>query len=239
MPANDTAAPRTRLLNGPLALAARLARRTALGWLAGLAAGGPQPGADRKGDRGRVGEPVRRAHPEARRDSRRHSLPRHRLPHRHARGRDGRRRAGSRHPRRGGRRQPRQPARPAGVPAAVAGGPLRRISCANHRCRRGHRPVHLGGRGGSRRGPELGDPGRRGRQRRPCRHLGARDRDARPRAGTSFSPRPSPTAPWPGRSSSRSSGPESAPAAGCSAPRSCTKSPAHRPPRCDGTAPPS
>src|SRR6266566_2314065 len=40
MPANDTAAPRTRLLNGPLALAARLARRTALGWLAGLAAGG-------------------------------------------------------------------------------------------------------------------------------------------------------------------------------------------------------
>lgn len=40
MPANDTAAPRIRLLNGPLALAARLARRTALGWLAGLAAGG-------------------------------------------------------------------------------------------------------------------------------------------------------------------------------------------------------
>jgi ABC-2 type transport system permease protein len=40
LPANDTAAPRTRLLNGPLGLAARLARRGAVGWIAGLAGWG-------------------------------------------------------------------------------------------------------------------------------------------------------------------------------------------------------
>jgi ABC-2 type transport system permease protein len=40
LPASDTAAPRTRLLTGPLGLACRLARRGALGWLAGLAGGG-------------------------------------------------------------------------------------------------------------------------------------------------------------------------------------------------------
>ena len=40
LPANDTAAPRTRLLNGPLGLAYRQSRRTAAGWIAGLAAGG-------------------------------------------------------------------------------------------------------------------------------------------------------------------------------------------------------
>lgn len=40
LPANDSAAPRTRLLNGPLGLAFRLGRRTALSWIAGLAAGG-------------------------------------------------------------------------------------------------------------------------------------------------------------------------------------------------------
>jgi ABC-2 type transport system permease protein len=40
LPASDTAAPRTRLLTGPLGLAARLAQRGALGWLIGLAAGG-------------------------------------------------------------------------------------------------------------------------------------------------------------------------------------------------------
>jgi ABC-2 type transport system permease protein len=38
LPANDAAAPRTRLLNGPLGLAARLNRGTAIGWLAGLGA---------------------------------------------------------------------------------------------------------------------------------------------------------------------------------------------------------
>lgn len=40
LPADDTAAPRTRMLNGPLALAYRLSQRTGLGWIAGLAAGG-------------------------------------------------------------------------------------------------------------------------------------------------------------------------------------------------------
>ena len=40
LPAHDTAVPRTRLVNGPLGLAARLARRGAAGWLAGLAGGG-------------------------------------------------------------------------------------------------------------------------------------------------------------------------------------------------------
>ena len=40
LPTNDTAAPRTRLLNSPLGLAARLARGTAFGWIAGLGAGG-------------------------------------------------------------------------------------------------------------------------------------------------------------------------------------------------------
>jgi ABC-2 type transport system permease protein len=40
LPASDAAAPRTRLLAGPLGLAARLGRRGAVGWLAGLAAGG-------------------------------------------------------------------------------------------------------------------------------------------------------------------------------------------------------
>jgi len=40
LPASDTAAPRTRLLNGPFGLAWRLGRRGALGWLAGLAGGG-------------------------------------------------------------------------------------------------------------------------------------------------------------------------------------------------------
>jgi ABC-2 type transport system permease protein len=40
LPAPDTAAPSTRLLNSPLGLAARLARRSALSWIAGLAAGG-------------------------------------------------------------------------------------------------------------------------------------------------------------------------------------------------------
>jgi ABC-2 type transport system permease protein len=39
LPASDTAAPRTRLLTGPFGLACRLARRGALGWLAGLAGG--------------------------------------------------------------------------------------------------------------------------------------------------------------------------------------------------------
>jgi ABC-2 type transport system permease protein len=40
LPASDTAAPRTKALNSPLGLAARLARRGAIGWLTGLAAGG-------------------------------------------------------------------------------------------------------------------------------------------------------------------------------------------------------
>lgn len=40
LPANDAAAPRTRLLNGPLGLTYRLGRRTVAGWIAGLASGG-------------------------------------------------------------------------------------------------------------------------------------------------------------------------------------------------------
>ena len=40
LPANDAAAPRTRLLNGPLGLTYRLGVRTVAGWVAGLAAGG-------------------------------------------------------------------------------------------------------------------------------------------------------------------------------------------------------
>lgn len=40
LPTSDTAAPRTRLLNGPPGLAARLGRGTALGWIAGLGGGG-------------------------------------------------------------------------------------------------------------------------------------------------------------------------------------------------------
>jgi polyether ionophore transport system permease protein len=40
LPANDTAAPRTGLLNGPLGLAFRLDRRTVAGWIVGMAAGG-------------------------------------------------------------------------------------------------------------------------------------------------------------------------------------------------------
>ncbi len=40
LPTSDTAAPRTRLLASPLGLAWRLGRGTALGWLAGLGAGG-------------------------------------------------------------------------------------------------------------------------------------------------------------------------------------------------------
>lgn len=40
LPAHDSAAPRTRFLNTPLGLAARLDRRMALGWIAGLAAWG-------------------------------------------------------------------------------------------------------------------------------------------------------------------------------------------------------
>ena len=40
LPANDTAAPSTRTLNSPLGLAFRLGRRGAIGWLAGLSAGG-------------------------------------------------------------------------------------------------------------------------------------------------------------------------------------------------------
>lgn len=40
LPAHDTAAPRTRALNGPLGLAYRLDLRTGLGWIAGLAIGG-------------------------------------------------------------------------------------------------------------------------------------------------------------------------------------------------------
>ena len=40
LPARDTAVPSTRLLNSPLGLAARLARRSALSWLGGLVAGG-------------------------------------------------------------------------------------------------------------------------------------------------------------------------------------------------------
>jgi ABC-2 type transport system permease protein len=40
LPSNDAAAPRTRVLNGPFGLTYRLGRRTAAGWIAGLAAGG-------------------------------------------------------------------------------------------------------------------------------------------------------------------------------------------------------
>jgi ABC-2 type transport system permease protein len=40
LPTSDTAAPRTRLLNGPLGLAYRLDRGTAAGWIAGLGGGG-------------------------------------------------------------------------------------------------------------------------------------------------------------------------------------------------------
>lgn len=40
LPARDTRAPRTRFLNGPVGLAHRLGRGTALGWIAGLAVGG-------------------------------------------------------------------------------------------------------------------------------------------------------------------------------------------------------
>jgi polyether ionophore transport system permease protein len=40
LPANDSAAPRNRFLNGPLGLTYRLGRRTAAGWIAGLAVGG-------------------------------------------------------------------------------------------------------------------------------------------------------------------------------------------------------
>jgi len=40
LPPNDTAAPRTRLLSGPLGLTYRLSRGTAAGWIVGLAAGG-------------------------------------------------------------------------------------------------------------------------------------------------------------------------------------------------------
>lgn len=49
LPASDTAAPRTRLLTGPLGLACRLARRGALGWLSGLAGGGLVLGLTAKG----------------------------------------------------------------------------------------------------------------------------------------------------------------------------------------------
>jgi ABC-2 type transport system permease protein len=49
LPASDTAAPRTRLLTGPFGLACRLARRGALGWLAGLAGGGLILGLTAKG----------------------------------------------------------------------------------------------------------------------------------------------------------------------------------------------
>jgi ABC-2 type transport system permease protein len=49
LPAHDTAVPRTRLLNSPLGLAARLARRSALSWLGGLAAGGLILGLTAKG----------------------------------------------------------------------------------------------------------------------------------------------------------------------------------------------
>jgi ABC-2 type transport system permease protein len=40
LPTSDTAAPRTRLLASPLGLAARLGRGSAVGWIAGLGAGG-------------------------------------------------------------------------------------------------------------------------------------------------------------------------------------------------------
>jgi ABC-2 type transport system permease protein len=40
LPANDSAAPRNRFLNGPLGLTYRLGRRTAAAWIAGLAVGG-------------------------------------------------------------------------------------------------------------------------------------------------------------------------------------------------------
>ena len=40
LPARDSRASRTRFLNGPLGLAHRLGRRTALGWIAGLSIGG-------------------------------------------------------------------------------------------------------------------------------------------------------------------------------------------------------
>ncbi len=49
LPARDTAAPRTRLLNSPLGLAARLGRRSALSWIAGLAGGGLILGLTAKG----------------------------------------------------------------------------------------------------------------------------------------------------------------------------------------------
>jgi ABC-2 type transport system permease protein len=49
LPASDTAAARTRLLTGPFGLACRLARRGALGWLAGLAGGGLILGLTAKG----------------------------------------------------------------------------------------------------------------------------------------------------------------------------------------------
>jgi ABC-2 type transport system permease protein len=40
LPTNDATPPRTRLLNGPLGLTYRLCRRTALGWIVGVTAGG-------------------------------------------------------------------------------------------------------------------------------------------------------------------------------------------------------
>lgn len=49
LPGSDSAAARTRLLNGPLGLAARLARRGALSWTAGLAGGGLILGLTAKG----------------------------------------------------------------------------------------------------------------------------------------------------------------------------------------------
>jgi ABC-2 type transport system permease protein len=49
LPARGTAAPRTRLLTGPFGLACRLARRGALGWLAGMAGGGLILGLTAKG----------------------------------------------------------------------------------------------------------------------------------------------------------------------------------------------
>jgi ABC-2 type transport system permease protein len=49
LPSSDTATPRTWLLAGPFGLACRLARRGALGWFAGLAAGGLILGLTTKG----------------------------------------------------------------------------------------------------------------------------------------------------------------------------------------------
>ena len=124
LPDRTSAPARTRLLSGPAGLTVRLMRPVVLGWAAAIAAMALLMGFIAK-QGGRVADELveRRAgdRPARARRRRGRRLPRVRVRDRGRVGGLRRRRSGHRCSGRGGRRSPRPPARPAGVPLVLAG----------------------------------------------------------------------------------------------------------------------